>query len=387
MDFNISTITMSIISSKHLNLNLLNISKYLDIDDNIIGIKYNYDKNKSILKGEYLNSKLKSNGFYNQISFILRLDLVEKNKFIRINLKLFKNGSIQITGLKQTNILICKKIVKFIFDKLNNLKNKNQKILLSLSINNIYTDNDDFVYSVSEPFKILGNINENKICIEKKYYIIENTPFGNCFISYDFENKKRNILDLNGNLIGYIKYNLLQKKLYMKNSNISFANNFIYYDTFDKSKILGEKQYIWTSKPHNFDLLKKNILEINYNCKENINNINADDFEYRINCINITFNLKSTIYKETLFNNLLKQNYLVEYNPEIYTGLKFIFKINQKEYHQKQFLGKCICNNKCTCENITFLIFNTGKIIGTGFKNTFFIPDILSSFKKIILSK
>ena len=45
--------------------------------------------------------------------------------------------------------------------------------------------------------------------------------------------------------------------------------------------------------------------------------------------------------------------------------------------------GICNCSNKCTCENITFLIFQSGNIIVTGFKSTESIDPILKDFRKI----
>ena len=51
LDVKISTITLST-KLPNCQLNLTNIGKYLDIDDEIIGIKYNY-ADLSIMKGKY----------------------------------------------------------------------------------------------------------------------------------------------------------------------------------------------------------------------------------------------------------------------------------------------------------------------------------------------
>ena len=80
MDVKISTVTLST-KLPNCQLNLTNIGKYLDIDDDIIGIKYNY-ADLSIMKGKYLTTiykkakiknaeKINKTLFYNQISIII----------------------------------------------------------------------------------------------------------------------------------------------------------------------------------------------------------------------------------------------------------------------------------------------------------------------------
>ena len=47
---------------------------------------------------------------------------------------------------------------------------------------------------------------------------------------------------------------------------------------------------------------------------------------------------------------------------------------------RRQGTGTCICSDKCTCTNITFLIFQTGNIITMGFKKTEQIKEIIDHF-------
>ena len=56
--------------------------------------------------------------------------------------------------------------------------------------------------------------------------------------------------------------------------------------------------------------------------------------------------------------------------------------------------GICVCSDKCTCTNITFLIFQSGNVIATGFKSheqiILAVQDFLSlcdKFKKNIQKK
>lgn len=112
-------------------LNIVNIEKYLELNINdILCVKMNKErirtlipdkkKNKRDKKNKMLQQETekKSNHFYNQITVIVRIgaghvdDLEIEPK---INLKLFKNGSVQMSGcksVKSINIVLNKLIYK-----------------------------------------------------------------------------------------------------------------------------------------------------------------------------------------------------------------------------------------------------------------------------------
>jgi TATA-box binding protein (TBP) (component of TFIID and TFIIIB) len=112
-------------SSCKLNtpVNILNIEKYLSLDQNdILCVKLNTEKKRSLLtdqKKNKRNKEIKVNHFYNQITVIIRVTsgppISDLNLEPKINLKLFKNGSIQMSGcksLKSINIVLNKLLVK-----------------------------------------------------------------------------------------------------------------------------------------------------------------------------------------------------------------------------------------------------------------------------------
>ena len=115
---NVSISTMSLACGFETSIKTDNIFKYMILeDDNIIAIKsaggirclQNYkQKFKSINK----NSKRL---FYNQNTIIIRVD---ENRFV--NIKLFKNGSMQMTGCKYLNDanIVINKLVKKLKEKL-----------------------------------------------------------------------------------------------------------------------------------------------------------------------------------------------------------------------------------------------------------------------------
>lgn len=105
-------------------LNIVNIEKYLQLDqDDIICVKLNNDNKRTLIQTKLKNKRLKKKEkkefhFFNQITVVIRVFYGIVNDWEtepKINLKLFKNGSIQMSGCKclnYVNIVLNKLIVK-----------------------------------------------------------------------------------------------------------------------------------------------------------------------------------------------------------------------------------------------------------------------------------
>ena len=105
-EYKIFTMTVSCII-KDCIFNIINIGKYLDIDSDILGIKYNYGKT-SVLKGcyttvMYKKLKVKNDDKINKVLFYNQVSLSIKINNNIINAKLFLNGSLHLTGIKNSN--------------------------------------------------------------------------------------------------------------------------------------------------------------------------------------------------------------------------------------------------------------------------------------------
>ena len=229
------------------------------------------------------------------------------------------------------------------------------------------------------------------------------------FISTKIEKKRqRSIVNFNGEHIGFSKIELFKNrnKFYKKNVNIYIdpQNNFIYYNN---TILIGKIDYnIDESKLTNLEKTQ-DVLEIEYSCSpfqndENLKKLdllmksNKDilsfkkNIDFNINCINVYFTIDYEINRQRLYEELVKLNYICKYKPESYSGIKLIYKIGLNNNDQQGTLpfnedvvrrqGICICSDKCTCTNITFLIFQTGNIIATGFKKTEQIKEITNNF-------
>lgn len=406
-DINIKISTITLSSQLPLcNLNLTNIGKYLDIDNEIIGIKYNY-ADLNVMKGRYSTTiykkaKIKNADKINKRLFYNQITIIYNNNGNNVNVKLFKNGSLHLTGCK--NIDEGTEITKTIYQKLTTLKNKTDVILLTKDINGILLDNDNLVYSNTNKQIIGYKLNKtNTYIINKKEYTIDHKT--HMFISKKFETQRRKfIYNLDGNYIGYSKIELLKNKnkFYKKNINIFFdtSNDLIYHNN---DNIIGKVTYDINNSYINDISLIPDIIEINYDCNPfinkdyslDINNSNLKNYiDLNINCINIYFNINFIINRQRFYEKLINLNYICKYKPESYSGIKLIYKINltnnlnfetlniskNKTTSETKLTGLCICTSKCTCISITFLIFQTGNIIITGFKNMEQIEPVTKNF-------
>lgn len=120
--------TMTLITSFSCYINLEVVSKYFNLDDKVISMVYGDKPVK--------NSKQKSNRpFFNQATIIVKLDPLRK-----VNVKIFSNGKIQMTGVK--HVEDGHQALELIISK---LKHTNGKVtfdkVLDSQLEKIYLDN------------------------------------------------------------------------------------------------------------------------------------------------------------------------------------------------------------------------------------------------------
>lgn len=376
-DYKIATMT---ISSKVANceLNLINIGKYMEIDDDIAGIKYTYG-DVCFSKGIYTTtiykkskkkkeSKINPILFYNQISLVVNLN----NK--QINVKLFGNGSLHITGCKSSKDGY--NVTNIIYNKLKSISTKTQKIILSSDNNSVLLDSNDFIYNYR--YQIIGFFNSetNVYMINNKEYIVYN-KIQNSFVSKKKDQQNiKTICNNNGDIIGNISF---YKKNIVPNVNIHTPSN--------------------PSTTHSRIEL---YTVIDYNCNPFVNEMNSvPEISCNINCINVTCKLPFLINRQKLYKYFIDNNYICKYNPETYSGVKLIYKYpfniddndndnnDDNEYISSSnsingLNGLCDCTVKCICSNVTFLIFQSGNVIVSGCKSLKQVDHVLHDFNKII---
>ena len=163
----VSVSTMCASGKLNTKLNIPNIEKYLQLNSNdVLTVKMNQErirtliaiKNKPKRNKKDINQKDTSkNHFYNQITVVMRVDhgnCDDLNCVRKINMKLFRNGSFQMSGCKTI------KGINIVFNKLiNKLKEIKAKKMEDGKINEIKFIDDHDKITVTD-FKI-DMINSN----------------------------------------------------------------------------------------------------------------------------------------------------------------------------------------------------------------------------------
>ena len=368
-EYKVSTITIVVLYNEKIELNLYNIANFMNIDDEVLGIKYLLKPGKILIRGHYPND---SSAFCNQISTIL----VINGK--KINVKIFKNGTLQLTGCK--NVSDANKVVKLLEEKYKLLDQKIMNIKLSKTSDGVLVTDDYMVYS-SKFKQVIGYITENNNWLptlvqnllgyntSKLSYSINNdiTTVNKTlnFMSKKSIGNKRKLYSMDGEFIGTTRvymYNNTKKLYRCKNLEID-------YDT-DKIMIndnaIGEIMY--DIEPVNTATRELNVG--NYSCSAFINEqdvYKTDNTVTSVNCINIVFNISFKLNRQRLVNLLKRDGYSVLYNPGKYCAVRLIYKI-PGDIEKKA----------------NFMIFQSGKVIGSGFKDMRDIGDTLMIFEEIM---
>jgi TATA-box binding protein (TBP) (component of TFIID and TFIIIB) len=274
---------------------------------------------------------------------------------------------------------------------LKECENKNDIIFLSKDENSVLLDSNNFIYTYTNKEIIGYKSNENTYIIHKKEYEIDDHT--KMFISKRIEaQRKKTIINLENKEIGHSKIELFKNKskFYKNNTHIFFdkINNLIYHKNdniigkishnIDNNLITNSNEFPESIEYNN----KCNIFE-NENYTLNLNDSNENFsklINLDINCINVYFNLNMQINRIKLYKLLISLNYICKYHPESYSGVKLLYKIPLDKNIND---GICMCNNKCTCTNITFLIFQSGNVIVSGFKSEKQIKNVIDNFISI----
>jgi TATA-box binding protein (TBP) (component of TFIID and TFIIIB) len=183
---NITTMTICLTMKENIQFKCFNIGKYLKKDSNIDDIIF-CDENNEIKtrkeqkkkKKKKLKKKLKvgkqpkKDSFYNQVTIVVKISDIKN-----INIKLFKNGSIQMTGCDSLDN--AKKSINIVFNLLNTTrhllnfeKKEIKEITFIKTINNEKLNINDIckgkVVLINSVFNIGFQINRDKL-----YEIISN---------------------------------------------------------------------------------------------------------------------------------------------------------------------------------------------------------------------
>jgi TATA-box binding protein (TBP) (component of TFIID and TFIIIB) len=267
-DLSISTIVVTCKANFDFNTN--NIGLYFDNYDDIL-ISKHYKKmcyDKDSMHEIKLKSKVvkKNKNFRNQVTLIFDTNKLmniteEKDKIISV--KIFDNGSLQITGCKE--IINIKKCISIIFDKI-----KDPKIIMENGI-------EKEIYFISDPKMLkLSNISNFNICMinttfELDYHINRQKLYEELV-----KNNINTTYDPSNNVSVFIQYNLKSNPsqtvsiFIFETGKINISTNNInhnYEAYMFINKFILERAELILIKP----LTKNALLNIIKECKKELN--------------------------------------------------------------------------------------------------------------------
>jgi len=171
--------TMTIICKTNIEFNVKNIGEKLKLNKTIPTIKFNMNERTILPQKRKKQTKIlkERKNFFNQVSISVQVDDIK-----RINIKLFINGSVQITGCKKMKHMLIGLIKLFeqindmmYVDDINKLKIENiydVKIVMINSNFNIgfIVDRDKLFYLIKNKTKYICMYDANyHACVDIKY--------------------------------------------------------------------------------------------------------------------------------------------------------------------------------------------------------------------------
>ena len=261
-------------------------------------------------------------------------------------------------------------------------------------VNNII-NNENISYNLLKGINDINNnsysiiLNENNLCINYNFTIIDNSKNYTYYIyEYDINTKKNVFLTSN-------KLNI-KKELIYDNIYYNISGNFYYLKTtsnyLEITSLINQKQIIILNK--NYDYLLKiinNISSENYEIKiykdnidylyssydiNNLNFINLDNIEtnfiFQINNIKGSLIIKTNYNNEQIYNdynlNVLKINNKISYNVLNYLKKRYINNLNNKiNYLDYKNNNEILLINNIY-NKITIIINSNNLEIGTNFE-------------------
>ena len=395
-----SALKLIIITCKtflNCNLNLDLIARKLEIGEQIKGKKllgvaeegsiktksknYTMNKNKRIKKKKQNSIR---EDFSNQCTVIVKPNGYEK----LINLKLFANGKMVITGgmTKETG----KCAVNVLKNAIRNLEDDYQ-ISRETSFSNLFEDVISYVKYMNKNYLVFLKLFElYGIKIDLKLDLILNKKLISMYPMIDMSTGKYIEKDLRTCSLS----ELISNAVIMSGSEEDLKNYLRIIGVFnicrlyfpnvvllDKLNDVGDNTHKIISNLYNFE---KERLPVTFD-KEALDR----DFEVTIENYNTMFNIGFHLDRE-MFTQILDNQYKIQklissakFEPSYYQGInaKYISRILCKQ--DCSSLGKKK-TSKCPCKEISFLIFQEGNVIITGGRSWEQITDGYNVISKIM---
>ena len=173
--------TMCASCKLNTKLDIINIENYLQLNPNdILTVKRSKDRIRTLLTIKSKPKRVKKiennikqkdttkNHFYNQITVVIRIDdgeIKDINKASKINVKLFKNGSVQMSGCKTVNgiNIVLNKLIFRLKEVKAKIENGIINEIAFIEESDKITIKDFKIDMINSNYKLKMQINRNKL--------------------------------------------------------------------------------------------------------------------------------------------------------------------------------------------------------------------------------
>lgn len=350
--YKITTITSSVSYPEGTIMNLYNIAKFIPIDDTVVGLKYLVKPGHVLVRGKY---NACGASFYNQISLVMFVN--DKN----VNVKIFKNGTLHITGCKQPGDPVV--IARILEGYYTRSQSVSVPAKLYKTSDNVLVIDDDMLYS-RKTQQVFGYVERanwiNALLGECTTYCIgtdKAIKHRDFLLSVRTVSNRRVIYNLDGEKVGYTSIRLhgnCRKLFKHKNLVVDYNTDNILVGDICIGRIIYNISgpTCTTRTPHT------------YSCSMYQSGPPLSDPVVNINCINVVFNTGFKINRQILYEHLESDGRIVMYDPQKYSGVRLVLQSGGSR--------------------ASFMIFHSGNVIGSGFKNIESIDAYIEEFKELV---
>lgn len=385
--------TTTVIAPFDKNINIVDVAKYLELDDVIIGIKLVYAGGaSSIIRGVAKMTKKKKD-FYNQVTFTIRLPLSGSDSILA-SCKIFHNGTLHVTGTRcleeATNAcnLLLERLCRFKGMKMIALKTATNQENSDVSVDDAEEEGiGNFLCSfdnllLSTTGETIGWINEKFIYVKSEYVVPSKIDIGSesfpVFVSAKWTNGKKALYSMNGDLIGHRQIQFTGE-LPKKHFEVKFGY------VYSGNKIVGNEEI--NLKEGTLQLLQQQDIQRKYLLSKGyivrvfdafgagravdketfVPNFTPESFQ--VHMINTFFQAPFPLCRKKLHLTFKKYGFISRFDPGSHAAVNLRFHYNESTKDNQEKNGKCIYREEslpCQCKDISVSCFNLGTIIITG---------------------
>jgi TATA-box binding protein (TBP) (component of TFIID and TFIIIB) len=369
--------TGTFIGNLNTTFDLKCIFKYLSISPVILGIKYDNE-----VKGDIKNNK----SFFNQMTLKININEYEKIS----NLKIFKNGAFQITGVKDS-LQAKATITKFLDIVVTIQGHIDVEVIIE---NGVVYDKEDYLnlnQNNSDCVRIYGydDINDSHFyCIgtyngcvftfgDTKVEFLPLPGLQQIFFDKQHCNKIKQMYSTNGNPVGEIEYFFTHKRknLILHGYRYKSASD-TRIDIYDKKdKCIGHIEIRFSGNILTYTCVQETIT-VRYS------GINNKPKNFEVIPVNLNCNFQIDLGGKLLDRHQINEIFVSKYSLQSYFNPNFYHAVNLKIYCDSI---NCIVHSNKTTDSqikITALIFQSGKVMLSGCKS----KSQIISIKKYILN-